>query len=103
MAEALRPGDQRFYNLGIGNGYSVREVVDAAKRVTGVDIPIKFGERRAGDPPQLYANPSKIKNELNWQAKRTDLDEIIETAWRWFQKHPHGYKDVADASPVSSV
>lgn len=103
VANALQPGDQRFYNLGIGKGHSVREVVDAAKRVTGVDIPIKMGTRRAGDPPQLYANPDKIKNELGWQAKITDLDQTIQTAWQWFQKHPHGYDDKVEQTAFSSV
>ncbi len=102
VADALQPGDQRFYNLGIGKGYSVREVVDAAKRVTGVDIPIKIGERRAGDPPQLYANADKIKNEIGWQAQYTDLDRIIETAWQWFKNRPNGYREPAETDAVAS-
>jgi UDP-glucose 4-epimerase len=89
--EALRPGDQRFYNLGIGKGLSVREVVDAAKRVTGRDFRVRMGPRRAGDPPQLYANADKIQRELGWRARYTDLDLIVETAWRWFKNHPDGY------------
>jgi len=91
---ALSAGDARTYNLGIGKGYSVRQIIDAARRVTragGREIIVKEGPRRAGDPPTLFANPAKIKRELNWTAKVTDLDEIIGSAWRWYQKHPHGY------------
>ncbi len=87
----LAAGDQRFYNLGIGRGYSVREIVEAARRVTGLEIRVKVGPRRPGDPPMLYANASKIKSELGWEAKHTDIDEVIETAWRWFRSHPQGY------------
>ena len=95
VMEKLKPGDaatqQRFYNLGIGKGYTVRQVIDAAKRVTGVDFKVEQGPRRPGDPPMLYANADKIKRELNWQAKYTDIDRIVETAWNWFKKHPNGY------------
>ena len=82
-----------FFNLGVGQGRSVKEVIDAAKRVTGVDIKTKMGERRAGDPPELYANADKIKNAIGWQAKYTDLDSMIETAWGWFKEKPSGYDD----------
>jgi UDP-glucose 4-epimerase len=88
---ALQPGDQRFYNLGIGRGYSVREVIDSVRRVSGKDFKVIEGERRPGDPPTLYANASKIQTELGWSAKYTDLDEIVRTAWQWFEKHPNGY------------
>jgi UDP-glucose 4-epimerase len=88
---ALSPGEARVYNLGIGRGYSVRQIIDVATRVTGRPLNVLEGPRRAGDPPALYADPSKIKGDLNWSAKVTDLDEIIASAWRWFQKHPRGY------------
>ena len=91
VAEALADGDQRFYNLGIGKGYSVSEVVAAAKRVTGVDFPVKTGPRRPGDPPTLFANADRVRRDLNWEARWTDIDAIIETAWRWFREHPDGY------------
>jgi len=90
---ALKPGEQRFYNLGIGQGRSVKELVDAAREVTGRDIPADLGSRRAGDPPMLYANADKINRELGWSAKITDIRQTIETAWRWFQANPNGYGD----------
>ena len=91
VMRALKGHDQRRYNLGIGNGYSVREIIDATKRVTGAEFPVGEGPRRAGDPPQLYAQPRAIREELNWTAQITDLDEIIRSAWNWYQKHPNGY------------
>ncbi len=91
----LSPGDERFYNLGIGRGYSVKEVIDAARSVTGRDIPVTKGERRPGDPPMLYADPARIQAELGWKAQITDLREIIESAWNWYQAHPNGYSDSA--------
>lgn len=90
---ALEPGDQRFYNLGIGQGRSVKELIDAAREVTGRTITVATGPRRAGDPPMLYANADKIRNELGWSAKQTDIRQAIESAWRWFEAHPNGYGD----------
>lgn len=92
VMDALRAGEQRFYNLGIGKGYTVKQVVDAARGVTGIDIPVEVGPRRAGDPPQLYADAGKIKNELGWSAKYSRIEEMIQTAWRWFRRHPQGYR-----------
>lgn len=92
VLERLSPGDARFYNLGIGRGYSVREVLEAARRVTGHAIPATVGPRRPGDPPALYADASRIASELGWRARHTDLDGIVESAWRWFQAHPTGYR-----------
>ena len=89
--DALQPGDGRAYNLGIGRGYSVREVIDAARRVTGVDFSVGEGKRRPGDPPVLYADSSKIRTELGWKARITDLGEMIDTAWCWYRNHPDGY------------
>ena len=88
---ALRAGDRRTYNLGIGRGYSVREIIDAARRVTGRELVVKEGPRRAGDPPRLFADPAKIGRELGWAARITNLEEIIASAWRWFERHPRGY------------
>jgi UDP-glucose 4-epimerase len=91
VMQRLAPGDARCYNLGIGRGYSVREVISAARQVTGKDWCIETTMRRAGDPPQLYASAEKARAELGWQARYNSLAEIIETAWRWFRDHPDGY------------
>ncbi len=89
--EALKDGDARFYNLGIGRGYSVRQMVDAARAVTGVNFAITTGPRRPGDPPELYANADLIQRELGFKPRYTDIERIIETAWQWFKTHPDGY------------
>ncbi len=89
--DALEPGDQRFYNLGIGRGYSVNEVIESARRVTGREVPLEYGARRPGDPAILFANAAKIQTELGWTARYTDIDEIVATAWNWFKDHPDGY------------
>jgi UDP-glucose 4-epimerase len=89
----LQPGEFQFYNLGIGRGFSVREVIDSAQRVTGKEIPVVMGDRRPGDPPTLYADASKLRNTLGWQPKLTELDDIVRTAWEWFRTHPDGYGD----------
>lgn len=75
--------DSRIYNLGNGEGYSVKEVIDTAREVTGVDIKAEIGERRAGDPAVLVASSDKIIEELDWQPVYPDLKTIIETAWKW--------------------
>lgn len=88
--EALEHGESRVYNLGVGNGFSVREVIETARRVTGHPIPVVVGERRAGDVPALVADSTRIMSELGWEP-RYDLTAIIETAWEWHRTHPHGY------------
>jgi len=90
--DALAPGEVRAYNVGIGRGYSVREIVDACRRVSGVDIPVTEGPRRAGDPPVLYADPAKITKELGWRPRHVDIDDIVATAWRWRRDNPKGYR-----------
>ncbi|MEO0562645.1 MAG: UDP-glucose 4-epimerase GalE [Chloroflexota bacterium] len=89
--EALADGQSRVYNLGSGNGYSVKEVIETARAVTGHPIPAMETERRAGDLASLVADSSKIKRELGWEPAYDDLTQIIETAWRWHQAHPQGY------------
>jgi UDP-glucose 4-epimerase len=79
------------YNLGIGRGFSNREVVDAAARVTGIDIPVEEHPRRLGDPASLVASNTLAEAELGWRPEYTDLDSIIASAWRWQQAHPDGY------------
>jgi len=91
VMEALRPGETRFYNLGIGRGYSVREVVESARRVSGIDIPIERGPRRPGAPAELFADPGKIRRELGWSPRYTEIDAIVSTAWNWMNTHPTGY------------
>ncbi len=83
--------DVRTYNLGVGRGMSVREIIDAAQRVTGRAIRVIEGPRRAGDPPTLYADPAKIERELGWRAQIADPEELIASAWRWMQANPAGY------------
>jgi UDP-glucose 4-epimerase len=91
--ERLGPGKALRYNLGIGRGYSVREVIRAAEEVTGKPVPVKEGPRRPGDPPVLVASSEKIQQELGWRPRYTDLRGIMETAWNWHRTHPKGYND----------
>lgn len=91
---ALKVLDQgsRIYNLGCGgNGYTVREVIDATREVTGKEVPVRVGPRRAGDPAVLIASSEKIKRELGWAPEFQDLRIIIESAWLWLLAHPKGY------------
>jgi len=90
---ALNARKSEFYNLGTGGGSSVREVIDAARKVTGRKIDIVEKPRRPGDPPRLIASSEKIKRELGWQPQFQSLDAIIESAWKWHQKFPRGYND----------
>lgn len=79
------------FNLGTGNGYSVREVIDVARKVTGHAIPEKMAPRRAGDPPRLVASSEKARKVLGWNPKFMDLEAIIASAWNWHKRHPDGY------------
>jgi UDP-glucose-4-epimerase GalE len=91
--ERLEPGTGLQLNLGTGRGYSVRQVIDACRRVSGRPIPEKLGPRRPGDPPELVADASRARRTLDWQPKFADLESIVETAWRWHSTHPRGYAD----------
>ena len=86
------PGEAFFYNLGTGKPYSVREVIQATEKVTGLKVPTKESSRRAGDPPALYADSSKAQQELDWEIEFPDIESIIETSWKWHQSHPNGYE-----------
>jgi len=86
LEHLLGGGKSAAFNLGYGRGYSVLEVVGAAKKVTGVDFPVKYEARRPGDPPVLVADASKIRRELNWQPRFDDLEAIISSAWEWEKK-----------------
>jgi UDP-glucose 4-epimerase len=90
--EALDAGS-RTYNLGNGQGYSVREVIETARAVTGHPIPAVAGPRRAGDPAVLVAGSDRIRRELGWQPRFPDLRAIVGSAWEWHRTHPHGYGD----------
>lgn len=86
-------GGGKSYNLGCGgDGYSVKQVLETARQVTGKEIPLRVGPRRAGDPAVLIASSEKIKRELGWNPEFQDLRVIIDSAWRWMQAHPHGYR-----------
>jgi len=96
---SLNPGAdaERVYNLGCGGrGYSVNEVLETAREVTGKEIAARVGPGRAGDPAVLIASSEKIKRELGWKPEYQDLRVIIESAWRWMQAHPDGYAKMSD-------
>jgi UDP-glucose 4-epimerase len=79
----LNGGESKRYNVGTGHGYSVQQVVNAVEKVTGKKVPFSFGPRREGDPPLLVADSSRLQNELNWKPVDSDLNRIVETAWKW--------------------
>ena len=85
--------DNCTYNLGSGQGYSVRQVIESARAVTGTSIPAQIGSRRAGDPARLVASSDRIRKELGWKPRFSGLEQIIDSAWRWHQRHPDGYSD----------
>jgi len=89
--EKLKEGEPVICNLGTGNGFSVKEILKTAEKVTGKKVPHTFGARRAGDAIALYADPSRAKKLLGWEAKYKDPETIIRSAWSWFSKHPRGY------------
>jgi UDP-glucose 4-epimerase len=87
----LQPGRRGFYNLGNGDGYSVRQVIQTCEKVTGKKIPAVEKPRRPGDPPKLVASAEKAIRELGWTPKFPKLDTIVATAWEWHRTHPNGY------------
>ena len=91
--DGLNEHDHLIYNLGSGNGYSVREVIETARRVTGHAIPIKELQRRLGDSARLVASSDKIKRELGWEPQHDNLEKIISSAWEWHRSHPDEYED----------
>lgn len=90
-----RGGPSDFINLGNGHGYSVSEVIETARRVTGREIKTRMEPRRAGDPSRLVADASKARSVLGWRTRYPDLETIIRTAWDWHQSHPEGYADAS--------
>ncbi len=89
--EAAEPGEHSVYNLGNGAGFSVREVVEASRRVTGRSIDAVEAPRRAGDPPVLVASSEKIRADLGWEPQKPELESMISDAWTWMRDHPKGY------------
>ena len=88
---AIQPGISGAFNLGNGNGFSVKEVVEASRRVTGHPIPSEMAPRRPGDPPYLIADATKAKEVLGWKPMFPDIETIVRHAWNWHQVHPEGY------------
>jgi len=89
--EALEAGSQMIYNIGNGSGFSVRQVIETARRITGHALPAIDTDRRVGDPPRLVASSDKIRTELGWNPRHPDLEDIISSAWKWHRSHPDGY------------
>lgn len=89
----LKGGDNNVFNLGNGVGFTVKEVIDVARKVTGHPIPAEISPRRAGDPAQLVASSDKAKDVLGWKPQYADLETIVSSAWAWHKSHPHGFAD----------
>ena len=89
----MKGGKSDIFNLGNGVGFTVREVVETARKVTGDPIKAVISPRRAGDPARLIASSEKAKRVLGWKPEHADLEEIIATAWNWHRNHPHGYAE----------
>jgi UDP-glucose 4-epimerase len=91
--ERLRKGEESaIYNLGSGNGYSVKQVIDVSREVTGHAIPAKIEPRRAGDPAVLIASSERARRELGWTPSRDKLEDIVSSSWEWHRAHPNGYE-----------
>ncbi|MGI8428662.1 MAG: UDP-glucose 4-epimerase GalE [Solirubrobacteraceae bacterium] len=91
--DGARPGEHRIFNLGNGNGFSVREVIEAVRALTGVEISTREAPRRPGDPPMLVAASERIRSELGWEARKPDLADMIADAWMFAQDRPQGYSE----------
>jgi UDP-glucose 4-epimerase len=89
--DALQTSDRLIFNVGSGNGFSVRDVIEAARRITGHPIPVRESPRRPGDPPRLVASSDKIRRDLGWHPRQVDLEDMISSAWEWHKSHPRGY------------
>ncbi len=89
--DAQVPGSAKVYNVGLGQGWSVREIVAAVKEVTGRDFPVREAARRPGDPPALITDPTALRSELGWSPRHTAIADAIESQWAWMQEHPQGW------------
>jgi UDP-glucose 4-epimerase len=85
-------GESNVFNLGSSQGFSVKEIIETAKEVTGMEIPVQMGERRSGDPSTLIASSEKARSVLGWSPSRTSIHQIISDAWNWHKHHPNGYE-----------
>lgn len=91
--EATTTTTAEVYNIGTGNGQSNLQIIKACEEVTGVQVPIKKGDRRPGDPPALVADPTKLKTKLGWKPQYTNIVDTVRTAWAWHKANPQGYPD----------
>ena len=91
LNKLMNGGESRSFNLGNGTGFSVKEVIDISRKVTGHEIPAEIAPRRSGDPAILIASSKNAIDELGWEPKYNNLETIISTAWQWHQSHPNGY------------
>jgi UDP-glucose 4-epimerase len=91
--DGAHPGTHHVFNLGNGSGFSVKEVIAAAREVTGLEIPTREAPRRAGDPPMLVAASDRIRSELGWEPRKPGLEQIVADAWAFAQAHPRGYSE----------
>jgi UDP-glucose 4-epimerase len=90
--EYLRAGHESdIFNLGTGEGFSVKEIIDISRKITGHPIPVEIGPRRAGDPSVLVASADKAKSILGWAPRYSNVERVITDAWRWHKGHPEGY------------
>lgn len=97
----MKGGKSDVFNLGSSTGYSVLEMIDAARKVTGHPIPVQLGTRRSGDPALLIASSDKAKEVLNWRPQYTSIESIIASAWKWHQSHPQGYAQMPMAREIN--
>jgi len=91
--DSTQLGEVEAFNVGIGKGYSVREILDSVKRISGVDFTVHDAPKRPGDAIALYNDPTKIKSKLGWEAQITDIDDVVSSAFSWLKAHPNGYAD----------
>lgn len=93
LKHMMKTNKSDVFNLGTAHGYSNLEILESAKKVTGIDIPYTMGPRRGGDPDSLVADSTKARTVLGWKPKHENVDDVIATAWKWHKSHPKGYED----------